>query len=493
MPQTKAPRVLQPVVLFLCLAVGAVAEEVTALSQYGITWKFDRLCQVGKFVTGDYWVVGPVRVVEVTPKPGPAPADERTDVRKNQFGDAGLQDDRTMRHGSMIVLKAGGSQGYDSRPRNFDPALSVRFPCTLRPNESLISTVSNPDVNVSNFVHALMWASEKRSQLALRSAAVLTCLAQPPPADAFRPPYAGTNKPLHRLSELRWDLLSKLTPVGRVPAWEEMEGYVQRPWLDHVSSWLCQVTGPSENQPCYGREFSRVVSLASLMLMLDVPQERKEKLMIGFIQLGLDLHGLAQCGRQWQADGGHWSGRKWPILFAGRMLGDKPMQTLPPTLIFQEDQQTYFGKGWCGQSTLFQMVGHHGPRRPYEERAPDTWDDMDKRSESYRLCCTAKAWIGTALAVQLMEAKRLWQHEAYFDYCDRWMSLTDAYAAQRGRFRRPGDEGRTFDPFVDAMWAAYRPTVPAQEGATRSLKWVWGNNNRGEFVPNPKGAAGPGS
>ena len=103
--------------------------------------------------------------------------------------------------------------------------------------------------------------------------------------------------------------------------------------MTHVSSWLYQVSGPSENQPSYGREFSRVVSIASLMLMLDAPKERKQKLMIGLVQLGIDLYGMTQCGRQWQGDGGHWSGRKWPILFAGLMLGDHDMQHLPPELI----------------------------------------------------------------------------------------------------------------------------------------------------------------
>ena len=470
--------------IILILATATRAELATEVSQYGITWKFDRPSVVGKFISGDYWVVGPVRIVGVTPAPGPALEGDKTEVRKNQFGDAGLQDDRRMRHGSMIVSKAGSSQGYDSRPRNFDPSLSVHFPCTLKPNESLISTISNPDVNVSNFVHELMWGREKKSQLAMRDAAVLTCLAEAPPADAFRPPYAGSKKPIHRLASVKWNILPKLKPVGEVPSWELFERYLQRPWLDHVSSWLTQVSGPSENQPSYGREFSRVVSLASLMLMLDVPKERKEKLMIGFVQLGIDLHGLTQSGREWPGDGGHWNGRKWPILFAGLMLSNSEMRQLPAGLIFSEDQQTYYGKGWCGQTALFQMVGHHGARQPYEERAPDTWDAMDKRSESYRLCCTAKAWIGTALAVQLMQAKRLWQHDAYFDYCDRWMNPTDPFAAQRGKFRRPGDEGRTFDPFVDAMWAAYRPTVPVQDGASRSLKWVWKTSRQGEFVPN---------
>jgi hypothetical protein len=39
------------------------------ISQYGITWKFDREAHVGQFVNGDYYVVGPVTVVEIIPKP----------------------------------------------------------------------------------------------------------------------------------------------------------------------------------------------------------------------------------------------------------------------------------------------------------------------------------------------------------------------------------------------------------------------------------------
>ena len=461
------------------------ADEAKEVTQYGITWKFDKACTVGKFVTGDYWVIGPVTVVSVTPAPGAAPEGDKTPVKKNQFGDAGFQDDQRMRNGSMIVTKPGDAQGYDSRPRNYDPALTITFPRTLKPGESLISTVSNADVNVPNFVAPLMWSNEKQSQLALKAAAVLTCLDKAPPADAFRPPYAGIEKPIYRAKDLKWDLLPRLkAPAKNVPSWEEFERYFKRPWLDHTTSWLYQVTGPSENQPSYGREVSRVVSIAGLMLLLDVPKERKEKLMTGFVQYGIDLHGLIQCGRQWHGDGGHWSGRKWPVLFAGLMLGEQRMLDLPPTLIFQEDQQTYYGTGWCGQTALFQMIGHHGPRQPYEEKSPDTWDDMDKRSESYRLCCTAQAWIGTDLAVLLMKAKKSWNHDAYFDYCDRWMSQTDLYAGKRGSSKRPANEGKTYDPFVDAMWAAHRQTVPEQEGGTRNLKWVWTKGNHGEYVPN---------
>ena len=115
------------------------------------------------------------------------------------------------------------------------------------------------------------------------------------------------------------------------------------------------------------------------------------------------------------------------------------------------------------------------------------WDAIDKRSERYRLCCTARAWIGTALAAQLMGARAAWNHDAYFDYCDRWMATADAYAVGRGGRERPKDEGKTFDPFVDAMWRAHRGRVPEQPGGARFRQWVW-EGNRGAWVENARQA-----
>ena len=43
------------------------ADERAEVSQYGITWTFDEPRRVGRFVNGDWWVMGPVTVVRVTP------------------------------------------------------------------------------------------------------------------------------------------------------------------------------------------------------------------------------------------------------------------------------------------------------------------------------------------------------------------------------------------------------------------------------------------
>src|SRR4030042_5485631 len=39
------------------------------ISQYGITWRFSNPVAYGKFVNGDYWIVGPVTVTSISPAP----------------------------------------------------------------------------------------------------------------------------------------------------------------------------------------------------------------------------------------------------------------------------------------------------------------------------------------------------------------------------------------------------------------------------------------
>jgi len=489
----------------VCLvAAGAARGEMhKSVSQYGITWTFDRPAECGKFVNGDWWVVGPVTVTAVTPAPGPAAKDATMEAKKNQFGDAALQDDNRMRNGSMVILDRTDSQGYDSRGKNYKAELSVQPPCKLQPGRALISTVSHASLPNPSLVAKLIWPSEQKVSAVLKTAAVLTCLAEAPPGEAFRPAYACPRDRIFRMKDLKWERLRRLKradgpvkplyPWQAAPTWDEMERYFQRPWLDHSHSWVfCHVV-PSENQAGYGREYARLVSLASVMLQLDVPRERKTKTLIGLVQLGIDLDGLVRLGMRWPADGGIWSGRKWPILFAGIMLGDKDMANLSPEIPFQEDQQTYYGAGWLGQKVLFQMVAHHGPRRPYEERPPEKWDSMDRRSEGYRLCCNAQAWIGAAVAARLMKAQRAWGHDAYFDYCQRWMRQDDPHAGRRGEHKRPEQEGKTYDPFVSNMYLAYWKTAPKQPGAERNLKWVWAKDARGQtqgkWVPNAPAAA----
>ena len=88
-----------------------------------------------------------------------------------------------------------------------------------------------------------------------------------------------------------------------------------------------------------------------------------------------------------------------------------------------------------------------------------------------------------------MKAIKIWGHDAFFDYCDRWMSKDDPYEKNRGKNARPSQEGKTYDPWVDKMWETYRKTAPQQDKAVKNMKWEWDSkatyqNPKGKWVPN---------
>ena len=509
----------------------ANATTSKTVSQYGITWTFDKPYPVGQFVTGDWWVVGPVTVVSVSPAPGPGPATEPNTDAKSRYGAVSLVDDKRYRNGSMIVLgpdKAGtfDKQGYDSRATNYEPGASVPFPCQLPVNQSLISSISSetykngklatPYIPAALFPDQLKGLAVPEEQLALDTIAVLTCLDKTPPADAFRPPYSGANKTIYETKDIQWNLLPNLKPVEGTPDWAKMARVYQRPWIDHIGEWLIQYTAPGQNQPAYGGVVTYMNSYASLMLMLDGPREEKQKLMIGFLQYGIDLHGLAGCGRQWFSDGGHWMGRKWPILFASYLLNKPELRAFPkvdpqkpilyeksslepvagmtPTTLFSEDVDTYYGKGAEGQNVLWQVGYHSHPRLPYMEKPYAEWDDDDKFANNY--FWVGGNWPGFALSALYLKAKATWNHDAFFDYCDWFMK-----PGQKKIYSNDGHIGLAryhTDKFVQTMWDTYRAGAPQQPSGTDNLKWVWVDGKmsedhqhfsarKGRWEPNPKG------
>ncbi|MCK5788167.1 MAG: T9SS type A sorting domain-containing protein, partial [Chlamydiia bacterium] len=314
----------------------------------------------------------------------------------------------------------------------------------------------------------------------IKTFSILTCLATVPPADAFRPSYVsyyGVARKIFTLSDVNYDALLDLAPTTNMPSWSQFERYFERPWLNHFNgSWLGQKLFPTEmNQPYYGREYARIVGQAALMLNTNATDAQKEKLLIGMLQLGIDLRGIAEIGGNWAQGGGLTGGRKLPIIFAYKVFNDPYFKDMKKSARFHEDTETYYGKGWAGQAALWQIVVHHGYRKPYMEQDPSAWPTWDMQggtawgteSENYRLCCNTEAWASQALAVLLMEGKAAWNHNAFFDNVDDWMRTTDLYAADRGAaYPRPSAEGKSNmfhkDPFVNEMWVKYRAQVPSQ-------------------------------
>jgi hypothetical protein len=92
-------KLLSLMLVVACLSRGWGATR-SSVTQYGITWTFDKAYEAGQFVTGDWWVVGPVQVVGIAPAPGPAPAEAAVEIRRDQWGNTSLSNDNRMRNGS---------------------------------------------------------------------------------------------------------------------------------------------------------------------------------------------------------------------------------------------------------------------------------------------------------------------------------------------------------------------------------------------------------
>ena len=74
--------------------------------------------------------------------------------------------------------------------------------------------------------------------------------------------------------------------------------------------------------------------------------------------------------------------------------------------------------------------------------------------------------------MHLMKAEQAWDHDAFFDYCDRWMFEDERDTLktlkQDAAMAQPAwaQEGKTWESWVDQMWAAHRlaPGMPPADG-----------------------------
>jgi hypothetical protein len=417
----------------------------SSISQWGITWRFAQQEQVGQFANGDWWVLGPVSVVEISP-----PCQTVSGRVIN---------------GSMINPVPDGLHGYDStlfEPYSDDrykPNLNVALgisestPLVLQASTSLISCISQMTPA----------ASGSFSQLA--TAAVLTVLAQEPAADAFRPPYTGTDKTIrHREADLDYAVLGSLVPTSSTPAIGDTASQFQRVWLDHTPGWVSRFMHPVENMPDYGRDFTSVFGNGALQLQLNYTNAEKRDLLVRLVQIGIDFWGNVDNGCFWEGVGGQGSGRKFPILLAGAVLHDATMSAIGTThpsdyygpshpnnrSQFGEDCQTFYVQqtspgvfNWGFGGYTIADVG-----TPEWGNGHTTWPSNDHQSwtqDPYRRCCTGNAWVGQTLAARVMGLTTAWNHPSYFDYMDRFMQT-----------ELPGEWTRCWSPWQEQMWDAYR-------------------------------------
>ena len=441
----------------------------TSVTQNGITWTFAEDREVGTFCNGEYWVKGPVTIVGIS----------------NNLHAAGFTP-KLGQDGSMVNPGATSKQGYDCTLNTYDASLNAGLPngkpiskdnpLVLAPSQTLISMVSwlyrsekDTEPGCPRFN-----GGTKAPRPVTRSAALLTCLTEAPPEGSFRPPYCGSDKTIkYNRKTLKTKLLKNLAPVGATPDVAGVEKSMARTWVDHVHEFSGAMVHPSEHMPNYGRDMTREMSEAALMLQLDFSalpgKPSKDQILIHLVQYGIDSAGIADNGGGWPANGGHGLGRKWPILFAGLMLDDAHMKDVGHWKTrFQEDEQTFY----VSQKDVDMT---HSSQWAPDKRAPiqayETEDigmpewgirhaekpEADNRNlkAMYRGVNTP-LYPGMALVVLIMDQKKAWNHDALFDYTDRYMKLLSENKAK--------DIGKP-RPFFANMWKAYRKQCepPAEE------------------------------
>jgi len=405
--------------------------QASSITRHGVTWTFDTVHEVGQFVNGDWWVRGPVNIVSIFP------ASQRVGGR--------------VMHGTMIdpdpsvrdqaydsTMYASNSASFFDSQANVGLDVSAAQPLHVPASRSIVSAVS---------------AAAGGSLPQLQTAVVLTVLGERAPADAFRPPYAGTDKALHwRESQLDPSRLLSLAPMGTPPTFAEAEAWFERIWLDHAHGWLGRYMHPSQNMPDYGREMSDRVGRAALLLHTNASLAQKRELLVRFVQLGIDLYGIAAHGGRWPSDGGHSSGRKFPILFAGAVLGDPRFAavTRQGHVRFGEDGQTFYVAQTSPGVYNFGFGGYTAadvgmPEWGFQHDSNPAADRRSWTADNYRVCCTANCWVGWILAARMMGLQQEWAHDALFDYQDRYMGI-----------EAPGTWTRSWSRFAEAMWDGYR-------------------------------------
>lgn len=381
------------------------------VSQYNITWYFDNCYKVGQFINGDWWVVGPLNITNITP----------------EFD--GLH------HGWDVNPTNIYQQAYDTRAYSFNSSLVHSLPIQINYSASIVKALSKDITNSSP-----MCTHNINHVCYLETAAVLTVLPEIPlngGADFFRPGYFGEQKILISFDALNISLLPTVNSTENTPNATVLAYRFQRVQLDHLNNWIGRLIHPQDNMPDYGGDIAIDTGDAALRLMLNDSLEEKKPLLVNYVQMGIDWYSIFENGGSWPANGGHMSGRKLPISFLAIMLDNQTMKdkvSQAPYNTFQEDGMIYFSqKANSGDGAiLFGQVDNEdlywinlmtdGATRTGKD--PYDYIDTNVPGTSYQAGINSMIWKGPVIAMQLIpEISDIWNNSHFVSYVDRWVTF----------------------------------------------------------------------
>jgi hypothetical protein len=398
-------------VFFLFCATVQLADAKTAsqVSQYGITWYFDKAYECDTFANGDYWVLGPVTITKITPEfTGKFYGYEVDPVYKNPQG---------------FDIRIGPNVNSST----FDAKLAPALPLTVTGLKSVVKAVGRD-------------TTQSYPRPVLQKAAVLTVVAEIPPGrglDVFRPPYVGTEKPYYYIKNIQSNLLPKFAPIADMPTIDSLYRCFKMVQMDHKDGSNMAWLRPFENigGGGYAPTMAMFSNDAIIRLMMNDPVAQKMKLLIAILQKGIDMYHFALAGQVWPDGSGYQVGHLLPMVFTAVMLNNEPMKTfIKQATFFMEDQLCYAG---AGGKALFGLKTQYWTEKRYWEYLVKQSGGNSERDpyglidggydpggeETYLNCCLAQPFKGSALAFQLFpELKKVWNNAVFFAFADRWVA-----------------------------------------------------------------------
>ena len=431
----------------------------SSVTQEEFTWTFSEERPVGQYVNGDWFVVGPVTITNITPE--------------------STESDGRVKNGSMLDW-VGLPQGMDSYNSAESGGSAAESP-HANYSESL-NVSPNRNGYLVGLNNVTVWSSIGREnpgngRPTLEDCTVLTVVEDVPPEGAFRPnPYTSDKSHRWTESDLDWSILRNLSPPS---------GFTQD-WTSQAFAMRRVAPEPAPNPGTgdrpyrhlrieiiggQGKDLSYSRAPRFLHLHLDGTQEDKRQLFINCVQHGLDVFYRAeQTSEMLFPPNGAWSaGRTLPACFAALALNDTPLKGI-------------IGGGWDshissdnGQvmrvtqaqidsdSQDFQQKDLNMPHWMIRARTePFRSDNRRAWGEASYSYVRHVFWGAVTMAHLTPGMREVWDYEPMFDFVDRCAEIE----LGRGDVET-GTNG--IHPFALAMWQTYRTTF----GET---PFVWPND-----------------
>ncbi len=456
-----------PVLATDCSSITAgQTASCTSVTQYGISFVFDKAYTCGIYANGDFWcvvdgVTSKVQLTGITPdyvaghngwEVNPATTDYwdnatqgfETDLGRFNAAlipalpydaSAGASIVKTIHnyHFTVSSANATAEATYANNGQTFTVTSTITNSTTLVATGTGNPEASGTLTKVSGTGDAtISFTNTTPSIASIKTAAVLTILSSTPADNGstlFRPPYVAGAKTSYSTSNIVWSNLflgEDTAEQGITLAWVLAKH--QRVQLSHLEGVLSRDMHPTDNLSDYGSQVGSDIIRSIIRMMFNGDsQSAKTPAMISILQHGIDWYYIQVIGHmQPSTGGGHTPGYKTLIAFTAYMLNDTTMKTnvtAAATTILNDGQTLWeedseitanaygdpiYGDPtvWSGGELAYWTYTNSENGGNPENKDPYNYIDAEINHAHpngvYQGCCTAGNIKGSVLLMRLM-------------------------------------------------------------------------------------------